>query len=361
MNLSLSFNHIKDPDGYQDSLRLKGNWLIVCLSDGKYIGYGEASHSGNDKVCEQKIRNLFNSHLQCFTPSIRSIQQLETTTYTTAEDFITATAISSLNQALYDLLAKQNKIPVWKLFNPKPTRKSTPYYATINRALRTRTKSDYRNICQEALDCEISRIKCAPFEKILPEMSKSDQIKASQEGLSILQTIHEEFPDLSIRVDFHNRFHLQAFLQILPQLEALDLDWIEEPCCDNSDFQTIRENTCIPLAAGELYYGTEKFIRLMDDQLVDIIMPDVKHVGGFGPLLEVCKEAKKRGIQVSPHNPSGRVAGLATLHAAVVTQSISIIETTLLSTGGISLAKQNFRFSTLTIPRSPGWGLHDYP
>ena len=110
--------------------------------------------------------------------------------------------------------------------------------------------------------------------------------------------------------------------------------------------------------------GHQDSLRLKGDWLI-VCLSDGKFTG-YGEASHsdndrVCKEAKKRGIQVSPHNPSGRVAGLATLHAAVVTQSISIIETTLLSTGGISLAKQNFRFTTLTIPRSPGWGLCDYP
>jgi galactonate dehydratase len=46
-------------------------------------------------------------------------------------------------------------------------------------------------------------------------------------------------------------------------------------------------------------------------------MPDVKHVGGFGPLLGVMQMAADK-IEVSPHNPAGPIATAASLHAAAV-------------------------------------------
>ena len=49
-------------------------------------------------------------------------------------------------------------------------------------------------------------------------------------------------------------------------------------------------------------------------------MPDVKHVGGFGPLLNVINATADR-IEVSPHNPSGPVSTAASLHAAAARPS----------------------------------------
>jgi len=46
-------------------------------------------------------------------------------------------------------------------------------------------------------------------------------------------------------------------------------------------------------------------------------MPDVKHVGGFGPLLGVMN-ASAGAVEVSPHNPAGPVSTAASLHAAVI-------------------------------------------
>ena len=40
-------------------------------------------------------------------------------------------------------------------------------------------------------------------------------------------------------------------------------------------------------------------------------MPDVKHVGGLGPLLQVAAALSSTDVEISPHNPSGLVATLA--------------------------------------------------
>ena len=48
-----------------------------------------------------------------------------------------------------------------------------------------------------------------------------------------------------------------------------------------------------------------------------MIMPDVKHVGGFGPLLDVIR-ASSGTIEVSPHNPAGPISTAASLHAAAI-------------------------------------------
>jgi galactonate dehydratase len=351
MPLSLSINTIADPDGHQPALRLKGDWVVIAISDDAVVGVGEASHSGDDHACENRINQLFKEYIHDFHFDLPAIRALEIGIFSHTDDFVTATAISALNQALYDLLATQQGIPLWKLFSASPKRKTLPFYATINRALRSRTPSDYLRVCRSVRDHHISAIKCAPFEKVIPGMPPSEQVAAAQTGLSILNAIHDHFPECSMRVDFHNRFHLSAFLEILPRLEDLDLVWIEEPCMHPQDFSTIRSATRIPLAAGELFFGTEEFIRLMDGQLVDVIMPDIKHVGGTGPLIAVCREAEKRGVGVSPHNPSGPVACLAALQASAASTAITSIETVYLSSGGIPLMDHVINGNSLKIPQ----------
>jgi galactonate dehydratase len=350
MPLSLSINTIADPDGHQPALRLKGDWVVIAISDGAVVGIGEASHSGDDHACQIRINQLFTDFIQDIHLDLSSIRSLESGIFSQADDFVTATAISALNQALYDLVSQQQGIPLWKLFSASPKRETIPFYATTNRALLTRTPPEYLRVCRDVQDHHVSAIKCAPFDQVAPGMSPSGQVSAAQTGLSILNRIRDHFPEFSIRVDFHNRFRLDAFLKILPHLEKLNLVWIEEPCQFPQDFLKIRSATHIPLAAGELFFGTEEFIRLMDGKLVDVIMPDIKHVGGLGPLLDVCREAQARGVQVSPHNPSGPVAGLAALQASAASTAITSLETVYLSAGAIPLRDHVINGNLLKIP-----------
>ena len=354
--MEIDFYSIHDPDGHKSALRLKGDWLVVAITDGQFTGFGEASHSGDNSLCCDIMRCLFQLNIHGMVLSLERIHQLETSVFSSVDDFITATAISAINQAMYDLLAKKMGIPVWQLFTQDPMQKQVSYYTTINRALRDRTVKNYLEIVERATDISIKRIKCAPFESVNQQMTTKEQSAAATQGLAVLDAIRSANPELGIRVDFHNRFHLDAFLWILPQLETLQLEWIEEPCLHASDFYQIRQLTEIPLAAGELFFGTHAFMQLIEGNLVDVIMPDVKHVGGFGPLVAVCHEAGKKGVRVSPHNPSGPVACAATIHAAAVSKTVTSVETVFLSSGNLPLNPEGIENGFFEIPANPGWG-----
>jgi len=105
-DLTLKFRTIPDPDGWHPTLRLKGDWLVLEIGDGVLAGYGEASHSMDDERCKQVATELFARHYARFDLSLESLARKEREIAALAPDFVTATAFSGLNQALYELLAK---------------------------------------------------------------------------------------------------------------------------------------------------------------------------------------------------------------------------------------------------------------
>ena len=166
MSLTITIKHVLDPDGHNPALLLKGDWLIVQIGDGNYCGYGEASHSCNDNECKETILKLFDAYVENIDLSVTAIEKLSQDPFSIANSFVTATAISGLNQALYDLVAKRERLPVWGLFTDKKCQTRVPVYATINRALTTRTLDNYYNIVAEAVEQGFTAIKGAPFEKV---------------------------------------------------------------------------------------------------------------------------------------------------------------------------------------------------
>lgn len=312
--LTIDFLTIPDPDGWHPGLRLKGDWLIVEISDGVLSGYGEASHSKEDIKCRERMVRLFKKHIRDFQLSLENLKALEEELLATFPDFVTATAWSGINQAFYDLLAKREQVPVWQLFRNKPGLEKLALYTTINRSLRARDCQDYLQVVGEANARGFQSFKCAPFEKVI---SRDTAFNDSQAGLRTLEILRSEFPTLGIRVDFHERFSPEDFFQLISELEAVKPDWIEEPFNMGDAYLELKGRTSIRLAAGELFWGREVFRKIMERQWVHIIMPDVKHVGGFGPLLAVLEMANGR-IEISPHNPSGPVSTAASLHAAAL-------------------------------------------
>ena len=163
---TLKFRTIPDPDGWAESLRLKGDWLIFEVSDGVLSGFGEASHSNDDERCRETAAQLFERHYRGFSPSLESLARKEREIAALAPDFVTATAFSGLNQAFYDLLAKREQVPVWRLFRDKPAFAGLPLYATIQRALRTRSAEEYAAVAGEVRAQGFKTFKCAPFEAV---------------------------------------------------------------------------------------------------------------------------------------------------------------------------------------------------
>jgi galactonate dehydratase len=250
--LALRYRTIPDPDGWAESLRLKGDWLVFEISDGVLAGYGEASHSNDDERCKEVAAQLFERHYRGFALSLEALASKEREIAALAPDFVTATAFSGLNQALYDLLAKREQVPVWRLFRDRTEISGLPLYTTINRALRTRSAEEYSAVVGEVRAQGFKTFKCAPFEAV---NNAERAVEKAAAGLATLARLREQAPDLALRVDFHERFQPQDFFAIVPELERLQLDWIEEPFAVGPSYDELRRHTRLRISGGELFWG----------------------------------------------------------------------------------------------------------
>lgn len=354
MTLTLRTRTLPDPDGHSAALALRGDWLVVEIDDGVHLGRGEASHSGDDGACLSRAGELFEAHVKALAPRPEAISALEEGVFAEAADLRTATAISALDQALWELAARREGVPVWRLLAREPVRTSAPVYLTLNRALTTRDDADYRDAAGRALDLGVRHVKVAPFEAVVTE---GDQLAAARRGLAVLVMLREAFPEVGLRVDFHERFRPENALALLPELEPLRLEWIEAPCPPGPAYAAIRRRAGVPLAAGELSFGAEEYVALAERGWVDVVMPDVKHVGGFGPLLGACEAVRPFGVRVSPHNPSGLVSTAASLHAAALAEGITEIELALPGRGRAAPWERLLHDGRLHLPPGPGWGV----
>jgi galactonate dehydratase len=353
--LTLRFRTIPDPDGWHPSLRLKGDWLVFELSDGVLAGFGEASHSNDDEACRQAAVRLFAEHYAGLRPlTLETLASKEQELAELSPDLVTATALSGLNQALYDLLAKREQVPVWQLFRSSTTIEGVALYATINRALTTRDAEDYTTIVGELAQQGFRIYKCAPFEAVNgPERA----VEKAAAGLATLTRLREQFPELGVRVDFHERFQPQDFYELIPALERLDLDWIEEPFPVGPIYEELGRRTRLRIAGGELFWGERRFAEIAEHRWTHVIMPDVKHVGGLGPLLGVMQRVAGQ-VEVSPHNPSGPISTAASLHAAAVSPDfVGTLEYSFDRRLTRRTTGERIEDGVLLLGDAPGWGV----
>jgi galactonate dehydratase len=352
--LSLSFVTIPDPDGWHPSLRLKGDWLVIEVSDGVLSGFGEASHSRDDEACKRAAAAAFERHYGGFALSLENLAAKEREIARLEPDFVAATALSGINQALYDLLAKREQVPVWRLFGNRAGIERVPLYATINRALQTRSNDEYLDVVGQVAAQGFAAFKCAPFETV---DGPDDAIAKSEQGVATLALLRERFPGLDARVDFHERFAPRDFFALIPRLERLGLDWIEEPFALGPEYAELRSRTALRVACGELFWGGARFREIVENRWAHVIMPDVKHVGGFGPLLDVLDSSRGR-VEVSPHNPSGPISSAASLHAAALfPDRVVSLEYAFDRAGTRGATGEIVERGTLVLTDRPGWGV----
>ena len=89
----------------------------------------------------------------------------------------------------------------------------------------------------------------------------------------------------------------------------------------------VRASSPMPIATGERYFEPERFMELIAKRAVDILQPDVGHVGGMLEAKKIAGMAHARFLPVAPHNPTGPVMNAMTLQLAAAIPNFSILET----------------------------------
>jgi len=88
----------------------------------------------------------------------------------------------------------------------------------------------------------------------------------------------------------------------------------------------VRKGSNVPIATGERIISRNRFWELLAQRSADIIQPDVCHMGGILPLVEVGSMANVNYVPVAPHNPNGPIATAASLNALVTMPNALILE-----------------------------------
>lgn len=242
------------------------------------------------------------------------------------DDIHEATIASAIDQALRDLQSRQDDIPLWRYHAPSALEADISLYANINRRSSSRTAESFRDSALSAISSGFTAIKIAPFDGLSPEICESrvgDLLAA--EAMDRISAVSEVMPEAGeLQIDCHWRLTREYVRKLLPKLQDLGVTWLECPIPETSDMlgeiADIRRDANsagMRLAGCETLTGLKQFRPFIENDCYDVIMPDMKHVGGFECLRAVVEDARENNVAVSLHNPSGPVCHAHSLHAAV--------------------------------------------
>ncbi|MGH9659793.1 MAG: galactonate dehydratase, partial [Bryobacteraceae bacterium] len=222
---------------------------------------------------------------------------------------VIGSAISGIDQALWDIRGKLLGMPVYQLLGgPFDARGVRGYYHA-----RASTKEQMAQLRAEASKTGLTCVKSGIpgyYEWIETSRSIDRAVRAMQnlrEGLG---------PDIDIGIDFHAKTSPAVASVIVKEVEPLNLLFIEEPCPPENvkAMARISRRSTTPIATGERLVAAFSCRELIEMGVVDILQTDINHVGGITALWKVGACAEASGISIAPHACEGPIGGLATVH-----------------------------------------------
>lgn len=248
------------------------------------------------------------------------------------DDFADVTARSGLSQALTDIAGQRLGQPIWSLHTKAPAA-SLPVYANINRRTSDRTPEGFANSARQAVANGINALKIAPFDGVEPAMALSEAAPLLDHAFARIFAVRDAIGEGQLMVDCHWRLNMETFGLALDVAERAKLFWIECPFSEEPDWlDAIRAARSranargIRLAGLELKLWEDGFKPFLERECYDVLMPDIKHVGGYERFYKLADWAGRSGVQVAPHNPTGPISHAHSVMASSAIGNFLILE-----------------------------------
>ncbi len=305
----------------------RGDWVFVIVhSDDGATGVGEASHGRGDA---RVIRWSDDLKPALVGWDVFQIEDFHRRFYHEHEGHPYHTAISGIEHALWDLAGKALNVPIHRMLGGS-CRKKLRLYANFNRATWDRSPEGFAQNALKAVADGFTAIKCAPFDDLsIRNVSHGTLNPTIRTGIERIRRVREAIgPDIELMIDCHSRFNAGLTVRVARELEDLHLFWLEDlvPLTNLDALLQVRQSISTPIATGESLRTKSRFRELLATQAVDYILPDVKYVGGILELKKIAALAEAAGILVTPHNPSGPVAGAASVQCMATVPNFAILE-----------------------------------
>jgi galactonate dehydratase len=296
-------------------------WLFVRIeSDDGAVGWGEASLEGHAEAVDGAFEALRDRFIGHDPRRIEDIWQIGYRGGFYRGGPVLMSALSGLDQALWDLKGKVAGLPAWDMLGGK-VRDRIKSYAWIG--------GDRPHEIGDAARARREQGFSAVKMNATADLDWLGTPKAFDEVVERVRAAQAEGMDVGL--DFHGRVHRPMAKQLAKALEPLGLLFIEEPLLSENPegLRQIAELVSTPIALGERLFSRWDFKPFLASGLVDIIQPDLSHAGGLSECRRIAAMAEAYDVAVAPHSPLGPLALAACLQLAGCAPNVALQEISL--------------------------------
>jgi len=315
---------------HQVQVSAKTCWIFVQLQqDDGAVGCGEASLSGQEAAVIAASHEL-SSRVLLATPE----RPGSFAASIVPADLAQSAALSALDQALWDLQARSQLRSVADLLGGA-RRDRIAVYANINRRTEPRTPTGFAQSARDALAAGHVAFKLAPFDEVNVSVCASGGgIAAMQPGLARIAAVRDVVGrHRRLMIDCHWRFDEATASALVHAAAELGLYWIECPLPETLDciaalvrLRALANPRGIRMAGLEQGIRFDAFRPYCEAGAYDVMMPDVKYMGGMQEMLQAADQFGLHDVQFSPHNPTGPICHAASLQLAAAAATFDMLE-----------------------------------
>ncbi|MEF8852733.1 MAG: mandelate racemase/muconate lactonizing enzyme family protein [Haloarculaceae archaeon] len=255
---------------------------------------------------------------------------------------IGVTAISGIDIALHDLAGKLLDVPAYQLLGGKH-RDEVRVYCDVHAGehLRDAQSADsadpyrpeaYAEKAEEVVDEGWDAIKFdldTPDRYELDARNKHMNARAVAYREEIVETVTDRVGHRAdVAFDCHWSYAPETARRLASALEPYPVWWLEDVVPpENHDIQTaVTHATDTTICAGENAYRVEGARRLVENEGLDVIHPDVPKTGGMLETKKVADMAKAYHIPLALHNVASPVGTMASAHVGASASNFLALE-----------------------------------
>ena len=343
------------PDRYRDKFRItrletfkvKPRWLFLKVyTDQGVTGLGEPIVEGRADTVATAVKEI-EPYLVGQDPRrvIHHWQAIYRHAFYRGGPVLTS-ALSGVEQALWDIKGKALGVPVYELLGG-PTRHSVRVYAHAGsiEAVKNAKSEGFTAFKTSVLNSTQSGVIASP--RFIDE---------AVERFALLREAAGD--DSDIGIDFHGAISPQNASLLIRELEPYQPFFIEEPVnCQNVDVMAeLARKTHIPIATGERIFTKWGFREILEKGAASILQPDLCHAGGIFECRLIAGMAEACYASVAPHNPLGPISLAAGIQLSASIPNFLCQEQVNLGEGYL---KKPFEVVNghIPIPDGPGLGI----
>ena len=362
--LKITDIRVADIDGLPKHMIL----LKVYTSDPDIVGYGEVRDASSATYAKMLKSRLVGENPLNAEKLFNRIKQF-------GGHSRQGGGVSGIEIALYDIIGKFYKIPVYQLLGGKYRDRVRIYCDTdvdgkhtgrdMGRALKRRMEDGFtflkmdlgiellydvpgalnapvgfledlqkysmKAICHQSGSIDKSLMFGKNYE-IFTIPHYATGIHITEKGLDYLENyvkeVREEIGyEVPLAIDHFGHVAIEDAILFARRLEKYNIAWMEDlaPWHMTAHLKKFAENSCVPICTGEDIYLAENFEPCMQAG-INVVHPDLLTVGGFSEMKKVGELCEKYGVALALHMAESPIGFMAAVHMAAALKNVLAVE-----------------------------------